>query len=102
MFTFANVIWFSTPPLAITLQCLRMILFVSLAGSTAWPRARDNRLEKNKKSPIKLVFSPQNDQINCFDSCVFLSVCFVFFLGLLGFELETPTANTGSTLRGLS
>ena len=29
-----------------------------------------------------------------------LSVCFVFFLGLLGFELETPTANTRSTLRG--
>ena len=34
--------------------------------------------------------------------CVFfLSACFVFFLGLLGFELETPTANTGSTLPGL-
>ena len=28
-------------------------------------------------------------------------MCFVFFLGLLGFELETATANTGSTLLGL-
>jgi len=29
-------------------------------------------------------------------------VCFAFFLGLLGFELEIPTANTESTLRGLN
>ena len=48
MFTFANVIWFSTPLLAITLQCLRMILFAPL-DSTAWPRARDIRSEKNKE-----------------------------------------------------
>ena len=28
-------------------------------------------------------------------------MCIVLLLGLLGFQLETPTANTGLTLRGL-
>ena len=59
-------------------------------------------LSKKIKTPIKLVFNPQNDQIDFFGLCFFLSVCFVFFLGLLGFELETPTATTGSTFRGQS
>ena len=74
--------------------------FVCIARQHYVAEGARQSLRKIKK-PIKLVFSPQNDQINCFDSCFFLSVCFVFFLGLLGFELETPTANTESTLRGL-
>jgi hypothetical protein len=38
-------------------------------------------LRKKYKKPIKLVFNPQNGQINFIGSCFFLSVCFVFFLG---------------------
>ena len=53
-------------------------------------------LRKQLKKNIKLVFNPKNDQINFW--CVFfLSLC---LFGLLDFELETPTANTGSTLLG--
>ena len=45
---------------------------------------------------------PQNE-MKFFGSCVpFCVHVFCLFLGSLGFEVETPTANTGSTLRGLT
>ena len=72
-------------------------------GSTVRPRPQDSCSEKNRmKNTFKLVFSAQNSQKRFIGLCVFLSACFVFFLGLLGFELETPTANTRSTLPGPS
>ena len=46
-------------------------------------------LSEKIKQQIKLVFSPQNDQIASFGLCFFFE-CVSFWL--LGFELETPTA----------
>ena len=67
------------------------------------PRQRDGRSGKRKiQNQFKLVFVTQNDQKKFVGSCFILSVCFVLFLGLLGFELGTSTANTRSTLRGLN